>query len=52
MICEINFIGIHYTMMKMVFNGKPTRVAYSPFGNSMIGRIGTPTNCSTCPGAR
>lgn len=36
-------------MMKMVFNGKPTKVAYTSLGTSMIV---TPTTCGSCPGAK
>ena len=39
-------------MMKMIFNGKPTKVVYTSLGTSMIGRIGTPTTCGSCPGAK
>ena len=39
-------------MMRMFFNGKPTKVVYSPLGTSMIARIGTPTTCGSCPGAK
>ncbi len=35
--------------MKMIFNGKPTKVVYSPIG---ITRIVTPTTCGSCPGAK
>lgn len=40
-------------MMRMIFNGKPTKVVSSSFlGTSMIARIGKPTTCGSCPGAK